>query len=1302
MFHSFFRLLIFMVWLVCDLSALFSQHATGRFDATEVSEELVFDVNDLPLARGFTNDLNLAPNVVFSQDSSRAFVSFPSTDKVAVFDVPSGGLVQLLEVPDNPTQLTVTPDGRKVAVPCVLLSENQFQGDGTQSARAGAISIIDMETLDVRNIHLEDTVFSFLNNIVFSSDSSTGFIASSATDEILRFDVVGASEIDGRIALETGTRPTSITMSPDSSFFGVVLVQSGAIPVNEVPDSIVIVDTETFQVRKRLSFTVEEGGIPYNYLATNNIAFSPDGKFALIGENSISLAGGSDPNFVPGPVPDLVLLIDMEIGELVTVFGVAAPGGSYTTPDGRFFVVIGATEICLLEIESQVMECPQIPFFRFAPTTRPAFTTEGLMYVSSALNDVLLTFELATGQLLNVLEVGEPVERTFNEGTVTYPAGPLSVSISPDQQTIATVHFNANVVELFRPSFKFMAPQLTAENVGIVESLSGIEEPEIIPLAERLFTGVAVSNVGDQDAKVIFEAVGRFTDPRQIDNVSLIRADPIPVCDESGVGQTTISWDVTPLTTDEVEIEEVEIRLNSPDGESFTFGGPTGSEETGLWVTDGMKFFLMEPSTGEVLDFVIVDHIESGCEPPVIRSTINPIQVCEGEFGRATISWFATNVADSVEIRIGSPEGKIFTTGRSLAAKQTGQWVSDGMTFFLLDQSSGEVLDTVVVSFTRRGCLTPVTKILRPDEQISFTTDLLQPDLSRDFDGWIDIDSDHTTLAGIILTFDGELNRLDGAPIFSEPLQTAIFPEVRITDGFSTHIEVVNVGRVQDFLEFDLFDSLGNLVASSTRLIARRSRASFSVVGDPDDPTVIPLFDGSTPPDTTSLIIANPSPIEVCDGTTAGQTTIFWDVTGITLGGILIEEIEVRLDTEDGTLFITDGPSGSKETGVWVKDGMLFYLLDRATRRVLDTLTVHLTELGCPFPVILAEPNPIPVCDGGEFGQTIIAWDVTDVVEEVEIRLTSPTGTLMTTGSSSGFQATGRWVRDGMTFFVVNRANGESLDSVSVNLTTAGCPLLEFTDGYIRATGSSFVGFERLTDAKRMAVLAAQPIDDTAIHFVVPHFVALGASDTVLKLINPRGSEEEEGSPIRVSLDLRADDGSAIGSTVTVDLDYGESLRASVIELFGLDTAGELCTGWIDISTDTPGLLGSAQIFTFEGEASTAIPLEAVGSSRAVFSHVAQGLGFSTGLAIVNPEDRIAHVKVELRRMDSSLVGTVGPVDLEPRNRLISLIPELFPDSGEVIGGTVKVTSDGPVTGVELFYTNDLRLLSAVPGQEIE
>jgi hypothetical protein len=58
---------------------------------------------------------------------------------------------------------------------------------------------------------------------------------------------------------------------------------------------------------------------------------------------------------------------------------------------------------------------------------------------------------------------------------------------------------------------------------------------------------------------------------------------------------TTISW-IAPGA------EAVEVRINSPDGPVLASGSGRGSAQTGLWVADGMTFYLQDVSSGKPLN----------------------------------------------------------------------------------------------------------------------------------------------------------------------------------------------------------------------------------------------------------------------------------------------------------------------------------------------------------------------------------------------------------------------------------------------------------------------------------------------------------------------------------------------------------------------------------------------------------------------------------------------------------------------------------------------------------------------------
>jgi hypothetical protein len=60
------------------------------------------------------------------------------------------------------------------------------------------------------------------------------------------------------------------------------------------------------------------------------------------------------------------------------------------------------------------------------------------------------------------------------------------------------------------------------------------------------------------------------------------------------LGITTISWNVP-------GVEKVEVHVGSPSGDLFSSGGSRGSATTGLWVSDGLRFYLQDVSGGKPL-----------------------------------------------------------------------------------------------------------------------------------------------------------------------------------------------------------------------------------------------------------------------------------------------------------------------------------------------------------------------------------------------------------------------------------------------------------------------------------------------------------------------------------------------------------------------------------------------------------------------------------------------------------------------------------------------------------------------------
>lgn len=93
---------------------------------------------------------------------------------------------------------------------------------------------------------------------------------------------------------------------------------------------------------------------------------------------------------------------------------------------------------------------------------------------------------------------------------------------------------------------------------------------------------------------------------------------------------------------------------------------------------------------------------------------------------------------------------------------------------------------------------------------------------------------------------------------------------------------------------------------------------------------------------------------------------------------------------------------------------------------------------------ITADPNPIKVCDGSGLGITKLNYNAKGP-SFVEVRAGSPGGGLLAQTGPVGTATTGKWVTNGMVFYLQDISGGKpatpenTVATVTVGVTTAGC-----------------------------------------------------------------------------------------------------------------------------------------------------------------------------------------------------------------------------------------------------------------------
>jgi hypothetical protein len=174
-----------------------------------------------------------------------------------------------------------------------------------------------------------------------------------------------------------------------------------------------------------------------------------------------------------------------------------------------------------------------------------------------------------------------------------------------------------------------------------------------------------------------------------------------------------------------------------------------------------------------------------------------------------------------------------------------------------------------------------------------------------------------------------------------------------------------------------------------------------------------------------------------------------------------------------------------------------------------------------------------------------------------------------------------------------------------------------------------------------------------------------------------------------------------VAATKSADLVPGAHFSLDVRNLFGLNNG----QGYIKVTaSEGAKLLGNVLFGDGDPTGSrlkfgAALPLFSSGATSFLFAHLAQGMGYYTGVAFLALED--AKVTVEAFAGDGATKGSPARFSLAAGQRLVSLLKGLIPETDGEIGGYVKVTSDKPLIGFELFGTTDGRVLAAVAPQRL-
>ena len=260
-----------------------------------------------------------------------------------------------------------------------------------------------------------------------------------------------------------------------------------------------------------------------------------------------------------------------------------------------------------------------------------------------------------------------------------------------------------------------------------------------------------------------------------------------------------------------------------------------------------------------------------------------------------------------------------------------------------------------------------------------------------------------------------------------------------------------------------------------------------------------------------------------------------------------------------------------------------------------------------------------------------------------------------------------------------------------------------FSGGYIRGSvgGDGVVAFETFGSEQSLNLLAAQSLSLSERSYSIPHFAVGGGFDTELNVIN---TDSSRSVTLRVSaLD---EQGNARLNPVQVSLGPLEQGIFNLSTLFGISSNEQIVgslridleEGLLDSSLEAASVNGSLRLRSADGRMSASLPLLLPHDADAFYAHIAQDLGFFTGVAVLNPHGNPVEVTVQAFDQVGDPLGE-STFTLPGGGRKAKLLLELIPATAGQVGGYFRVRGAREIVSFALFGDLASESISIIPSQ---
>ncbi len=550
------------------------------FAGGQNSDLLIFDINYR------SSSDNISPNIVISPDSKVGFVPYAGSGAVLAFSTETGAVIGRIVTGGTPAFLTALMDGRTLTV---------------VSAFDNRIFLIGMDTLSLKATYSFQGMFGFGSILAVSPDGVYGYISSTSTGEVIKFDIDSGNEV-GR--LKNLLTPAQITITHDGRTL---------LVVDTSANEVVFVDSSSMTEKYRMTAGTEYSLA--NFTIFNKAVLNLDESYGVIGsQDASSLAGGS------------LLFFKTSTGEIVRIEQVGyQPGFTALLPDGSAWVVLCQDQLSVASTSNIPLDENSESIVKNSATVRGnplgsaniVFSPDSKSaFYASSVADLVFQHNLNNYAVVGSFLVGDDPNEFTDQAS--------SLALTPDEKTLVVLEFTSNELDL-----------LTDETV--------FRQTKFISQQDK-FTGLTVTNLSDRYAYLIITAIGDGgTNYSGTDVVNPVGLQLWPNAQASlELGE------LFNLDNDQNNSGRVVIRSDQPAVAGFSTTGQIRAEFLGAYVS-GLQGIPLFPHYGGALHDWIIPEIPQESNSSAELNFVNP------NYNQSNYDWTHYGIDGAVlETRTGS------------------------------------------------------------------------------------------------------------------------------------------------------------------------------------------------------------------------------------------------------------------------------------------------------------------------------------------------------------------------------------------------------------------------------------------------------------------------------------------------------------------------------------------------------------------------------------------------------------------------------------------------------------------------